>query len=315
MKVAAALIAVAAIEAWLPFRVELPWSVRHPPEVLAGGGVRFDGRSALVGDADNPPPWLAELDIEKPFRVHLRAATDHADQYGPVRLLSLSASVYSADVVVGQEGDRLVVRVRRSTSDWRGEPALDGGPVFADTAAHDIDLLIDGATVTLRVDGEIRAREQGDGPVMGRWERSHVLALGDEPAGDRAWQGTITEAVVQGDDLLRSDTLAPVQGRVADTRLRAFWRLFPADHVVINAARFTAFALLGLALPRRRWLVAAAAVFPLVLTVGKVFVDGRDPVLADALIGTVAVLAGVALQPHLPRWLPATAPFLQRLRR
>lgn len=315
MVVAAVLVVAAALEAWLPLRLEVPFSRRHAPLILAEGSISFDGSAALLSDPADPPAWLRGLDPDEPFTVHLRAASADPDQQGPARLLALSASVYSADIVVGQEGERLTVRLRHPGTDWRGEPALDGGPVFANTAAHDIDLRVDGHTAELRVDGELRDRVETDAAVMSQWERSHLLALGDEYHGDRAWQGTLSEAVVQGDDLLRSDTLHPAAGVVGGSRLAAFWRVVPADHPSITVARFVAFALLGLAAPRRRGAIVGLVALPFVLTVGKLFVANRDPVLADALVGATAVLLGIAVQPGLGRSLPFLRPALARLQR
>lgn len=315
MRVASLLFVAAAIEAWVPFRPDVPWSRRHPPVVLAEGAAHFDGTAALLSDPDRPPPWLAALDRDAPFTVHLRAAAADAEQDGPARLLALSGSIYSANVVVGQQGDRLTVRVRRPGSDWRGEPALDGGPIFADGAAHDIDLAIDGDVVELRVDGALQDRREAQGGVLSHWEQQHRLALGDEPTGDRGWRGTLSEAVVQGDDLLRGPTLHAAEGTVIHTRLTRFWRLLPDDRPSITVARIGSFLLLGLAVPPRRRTVLAAAVFPFALTLGKVFIATRDPILADAILASAATLTGIALLRLAPRAVPPLRPLLTRLHR
>jgi hypothetical protein len=293
----AAIIVAAMVEAWFPFDVELPVDRRHGPAVGPAGSVVFDGSAALVSAAS--PPWLATLTAADRLQVRLTARTASTDQEGPARILSVARDPYSMDLLVGQEHDDLLVRLRRPGADDAGQPPIVVPDVFATRSWRDIALDVDRAGVRIAVDGTVVAEEpyppasqRGAGPFAG-WDGDQRSSVGDAPGGDRAWRGELSRAEVHGQDLLR---LPAADDLVVDSRLDRLWMLRPRDPAAVNVGRLAAFAVLGalvgLVRPARPVLVAAVAL-PLVLTAGKVFVAGRDPVLADVLLGTLGTVAGL----------------------
>ena len=119
-----------AIEAWYPFRPELPLWRPSAPERSAEG-VTFGGdgdRLASPAGMD----WVAEAAATDRLAVRLEARTGQAVQQGPARLLAVSENHFQADLMVGQDGDDLVVRLRRPGSDPSGDPPFRVDDVFAD---------------------------------------------------------------------------------------------------------------------------------------------------------------------------------------
>src|SRR4029079_2543528 len=105
---AAALVAL-VVASWFPFRPELPWEPRRGPDTAPAGEVRFDGSSVLV----SPPgvDWVADAAASGSLRLAFEARPDVTDQRGPARLLSISRDTLAADLMIGQDGDDLVLRV------------------------------------------------------------------------------------------------------------------------------------------------------------------------------------------------------------
>ena len=120
MLVAAVLALV--VVSWYPFRPELPWVQRHGPLAASATEARFDGSSVLVSRPGLD--WVADAASTGSLRLALDLRTDHADQDGPARLLSVSRDTLAADLMVGQDGHDLVLRVRRPGSEASGHPAF-----------------------------------------------------------------------------------------------------------------------------------------------------------------------------------------------
>lgn len=295
----AALVAL-VVASWYPFRPELPWEPRTAPAVTPTGEVRFDGSSVLVSPPD--VDWVADAAATGTLRIAFDARTDDGDQSGPARLLSVSRDTLAADLMVGQDGDDLVVRVRRSGSDPSGDPAFRVADVFAPSTLGEwrhvvVDLR--GGRVVVELDGETVLDEPAD---PGGWDPAYRFSLGDEATGRRAWVGELRDVEVTTPahqvDVLASGSLDGGSGIVWRDRVRYLTSLDSHDPFALTVVRFLVFVPVGLALGlllRRRWAVVGVVVISVALMAGKLFVAGRHPRLGDALVCVVGGLAGLAL--------------------
>ena len=184
----AALVAL-VVASWFPFRPELPWEPRRGPDTASAGEVRFDGSSVLV----SPPgvDWVADAAASGSLRLAFDARTDVTDQRGPARLLSISRDTLQADLMIGQDGDDLVLRVRRSDSDPSGDPAFGIVDVFAPAALgrwRHVVVDLQGGRVTVELDGVVVVDEPAE---LTGWDPAYRLSLGDEATGRRGWVGEL----------------------------------------------------------------------------------------------------------------------------
>jgi hypothetical protein len=310
MLVAAVLALVVA--SWYPFRPEMPWELRRGPLAASATEARFDGSSVLVSRPDLD--WVADAASTGSLRLALDLRTDRAEQSGPARLLSISRDTLAADLMVGQEGDDLVVRVRRPGSDASGHPAFRVPDVFAtDQVGRWRHLVLDvgGGRLVAELDGAVVL----DQPVtLAGWDPSYRLALGDEAVGQRGWVGELRHVEVSTPghtvDVLASGTLDGGSGWIWRDRVRNLTSLSSADPLALIVARFAAFVPVGLGLGlllRRRWAVAAMVGIALGLVAGKLFVLGRHPRLGDAIVCVVGGLAGILLAARLERTQPRSS--------
>jgi hypothetical protein len=306
------LLFVALVAAWAPFRFEAPVWRRDGPTRTAGA-LHFDGRAVLASDVA-VRPVIAEAKQDDRLRVQLDARSASPDQSGPARLLAISESVYSADVMVGQDEADLVVRLRRPDSGPDGEPAFRVDGVFADEQWHAIDLDITPSSIALWVDG-VAVVSQPAVRALAAWDEAHTVSLGDEASGDRGWRGDIRGARLSSDDdtvdLVAVSALHAPDDLVVSDRVRLLGQLAPQDPPLWNITRVAGWAVIGfVARPRRARSRLALLLFPLALTLGKVFFAGRDPRLSDVVLSVVGLVIGAGLATlaaRLVRPAPAAA--------
>ena len=302
---------------WYPFELELPATRIGGVETLADGSLRFVGDE--FASTPRPPSWLPAAIGEESLAVSLRVRPDTADQDGPARILALSPSpiegsedLAAHDLVIGQSGPDLVVRVRRPGSDGQGRPAIVVPSVLTPSAWHEIDLELDD-DLRLSVDGEPVVLEPGTAGWAAAWDPDHRLSLGNTLSGARPWAGTIARARVMAGgeqvDLLASDELdVPGVGRRLPPRLREAASRVGAGALMIGVLHTLLGvglgAAAGLARPARPfasnlWVVP---VLGALANLGKVVVATRHPSIATFLLqsggGGLGALAAVTFLDH-----------------
>lgn len=293
--------AALVLEAWLPFRPEVPLHARSAPEWVAPDVVRFDGTSML--ESDGPMPWVEAARRSQRLDLALELRTQQAGQRGPARVLTVAADHHNADLMVGQDGDDLVARVRRPGSDASGDVAFRVPGLLADQAWHRVDLTVaDGRLLVVADDALVVDEQLGADPLAG-WDPGYRVALGDDIAAERAWRGDVRRAQVtaggESVDLLDHGVLEPATGLVVEERLSGVARLSNGDPWFLVLLRLLVFLPVGLLVQglwrswRRTALVAVG--LPTVLLIGKVLVEGRHPLLGDVLVSAGGTVVGALL--------------------
>lgn len=299
---------------WYPFEFEVPATEVGGVQTLADGSLRFldDEFASTLG----PPSWLPVAIREEALAVSLRVRPTTADQGGPARMLALSAEpveesedVLEHNLVIGQSGTDLVLRVVRPGSDVQGRPEIVLADLLTPGTWHEIDLELAG-DLRVSIDGEPQVVEPGIAGWAAAWDPDHRLSLGNTLSGTREWAGTIGRArVVAGDqqvDLLASDELdVPGVGRRLPPRLVDAASRVGTEPLLIGVLHTLLGVGLGvvvvLAWPARPfahhlWVVPALAV---VANLGKVVVATRHPSIATFLLqsggGGLGALAAFAV--------------------
>jgi hypothetical protein len=295
------------VEAWLPFRPEIPLHARATPEWLGPDVVRFDGTSMLA--SDGPMAWVEAARRTEGLDVALELRSQQVGQRGPARVLAVSADHHNADLVVGQDGDDLVVRLRRPGSDASGDAAFRVRGLLADLAWHRVDLRVAGDRLVVVADGALAVDEPVGADALAGWDPGYRVALGDDVAAERGWRGDVrlAEVIAGGEtvDLLAHGQLEPATGLVVEERLAHVARLSNGDPWFLVLLRLVVFVPVGWLVQAlwRSWrrTAAVAVGLPVALLLGKVLVDGRHPRLGDVAISAVGVLLGAALAESLRR--------------
>jgi VanZ family protein len=288
-----------------PFTFEPPKHVVNQAERTADGGLSFSG----VGIARTPgaPEWLGGLNDTSRIEIRLVARTDDPDQRGPARLFTISDGVSDRNLTLGQEGDDLVIRVRRPGSDANGTPALQVAGLFGDAAWHAIRVRIEPDRLTVTVDGKTRVEQALSGSPFPEWNPEYALAMGNELPYGRAWTGEIRAASVEIDGRT-IDVLDPVEiqlpGGWWEIRHVDFWNLhhdrpyYKTPDIYINFFGFIPFgALLMLFFGRRLSIVhimLLGAALSLSIETLQILLP-RHPSVTDLVLNTLGAGVGAAL--------------------
>jgi hypothetical protein len=293
-----AVVACLVLESWYPFTPQLPVWTRTGPSRTNDGSARFDGSSILI--SRRPQAWVSEASRTGAFHIalELRAARKH--QAGPARILTVSRNYFASNVTIAQNRSDLLVRLRRPGASPSGEPPLHVPGLVGDLKWHHVELRVSDQQATIVADGQPVLRERLGAEALANWNPRFAVALGDEPSGERGWAGDLRVAKVATTghvtNLLAAGVLEPGEGIRRRSRTLAIFEVTPHDSLAISIARLLVFVPLGAIVQwrwrRRRTTLAVACAVSALLLVGKVFVAGRDPVLADAILGVVGAIVG-----------------------
>jgi hypothetical protein len=128
-----------------------------------------------------------------------------ATQNGPARIVTLSRSPNERNLTIGQDGDKIEVRLRTTQTSANGMPAVVSKPKSLGTEWTHIVYTFDRAgRARLYVNGQLN-NEQAIGGSLSNWDGGHSLALGNELTGDRPWLGSIRLVAIYSRDLTASE--------------------------------------------------------------------------------------------------------------
>lgn len=301
-----AVLAAHVVIAWYPFEADPPRPTTVDVTRLADGSLRLAGARIVARGA---PPWagrgLRDGDVVT-VELEVRPARPHqGTEARPARILAVSQDYRNANLVVGQSGSDLVVRVRREGADAAGLPPLRVPGVLGTDRWVDLRVAVRPDEVLVEVDGEVRDRHRVGVPPTRAWAPDQPVVLGDERLGARVWHGRVRHAVVSAGDST-TDYLAPGALAIADRtwyvpeRLREVRLVPPPMAFVRSALHFVAFLPVGalLVLARRSTTARSAALWAatlgLCLQLGKIALAGRHPSWLTVATQATGALAGAA---------------------
>lgn len=295
-----------------------PFDWQPPTKVVNGArpsaaGWNFPVAGIVVSDA--PLDWLEAATAAESLDLSVVVRPRFASQSGPARILTISRDAYFRNLTLAQQDDDLVLRLRTEDTDLNGvrdgEPVARIEDVFARTAWVAIDLEIRPGRLTIAVDGEPRLRADLPSSVLGSWDPSLGLALGNETTCNRPWLGEIRTAVVRGPDRVRSyadadGARAPATcWQVGYVPALVPFRLFLPGDAARNVLMYLPLGLLIGFMAGSRTGVAFAGGLLVILGVSltfeiaQLFIASRFPAVDDTIYNTL----GGAIGLWLARWL------------
>lgn len=300
-----------------PFDWDPPTRLGNAAKFNASGNLEF--RSAGTMLASEPPAWLDTVGESGTFSLRLRVRPFAVLPGKPDRIFSLSKDHIVQSLMLGQDADELVLRLIGHNDDRRHRYVTHVRDVFVTDEWRQIDLDIQDGRLQVRIDDTlVLDKNLAERNSPRNWNRSHLLALGNEHTGQRPWLGEIAEARIEvgerQDDLLRSGALRiPAEfwsARYAP-RLDSIIRLeisreYSVDYI-INLVCFLPLGFLLAARRQRGWPVLYAAALFGAASFGVEFVQvffARDASIYDWILNTGggsagAVIAGVLKKRHI----------------
>jgi len=163
--------------------------------------------------AESPPRRLVAA-IRKSQSLTLEAWVTPRDdkQKGPVRILTLSSGSSARNFTIGQEADKIEVRLRAGDRLPNGSPGLmSPAKVVAPRPLHIVFTRGPDGLARLYLNGGEAGTHQFPGPLQ-TWDDRFTLALGNEPTRDRAWLGTLHRIAIYDRVLTPEEIRAPAAG-------------------------------------------------------------------------------------------------------
>ena len=179
----------------LDLKIENPKNVRRSEGTLEVRGktlIRSDKPAAKIFNAVRRS---GEITIE----AWVRPA--NAKQDGPARMVTLSGGSSDRNFTLGQEGDKVDVRLRTTKTSGNGIPSLNSpGRSLAPRLTHIVYTRNRGGRARLFLNGKQQAEKRVPG-AMANWNGKYRLALANELSSDRPWLGTFHLVAIYSRDL------------------------------------------------------------------------------------------------------------------
>lgn len=302
-------LAINLVAATAPFRLDPPRIAQNQIETRADGALVFHGSS--MARTASPPGLLADAAATDMLSVDLSVTPASADQSGPARILAISQDYTSQNLMIGQEGDSLVIRLRRPGSGEDGEPAFAVPGTFQSGRASDISLRITPGNLRVDANGRTAIAQPLPERALQDWDSAFNLALGNEIIGRRAWSGVIDRAVIatpaHREDLLEPGRLDhPAQWWEVPHRLSILFETDLPLGAFVALLHFAAFAPIGYSLRRlngshRTWLWIALVLLLLAAGIegAKILIEDRHPSILNLAANLAGGLAGAFAAPRL----------------
>jgi len=157
------------------------------------GAMRVGGGAFTVRGADQA--LLAACKASNELTIEGVFQADRADQRGPARIITFSRDTGRRNFTLGQETDRLVLRLRTPRTGPNGTtPQLTLCRIPMLTASHIVVTYRQGVT-TCFVNGVVALTSRRVSGDFSNWEPCHLL-FGDEWSGERNWAGSLAAVAI-----------------------------------------------------------------------------------------------------------------------
>ncbi len=153
-----------------------------------------------------------ELLAAKRMSLEIVLKTDSLKQAGPARILTYSRDNRFRNFTLAQEGDALSFRLRTTRTDYNAllsNLVVPKALVSTNNWRH-VVVTYDGEKIRMYLDGVLQPTLLSLGGGFDNWGRNHVLVIGDEPNGGKAWSGSVQRIAVY-DRVLDAGEVAALQ--------------------------------------------------------------------------------------------------------
>lgn len=157
------------------------------------GELPVSGRIEFLGDSRKVSEQFRR---SRAFSVEFWFRPGNLKQEGPARMLTFSKNTSERNFTIGQEKDRLAVRLRTTKTDRNGMPELiSGSKSLRLDWMHGVFVFEKGRDSLLYLDGKVAGKRRFDGDLS-KWDVSFPISVGDEAGGGRSWNGLLSEMTI-----------------------------------------------------------------------------------------------------------------------
>jgi hypothetical protein len=126
------------------------------------------------------------------------------EQSGPARILTISASTYDSNLMIGQDGTDFVLRLRTPWTDHvgtiGGEPVARLPVLFRTPASVELRIIVEPGRLRIVAGAEPPVERSLPPLPLASWDPAQRLALGNEVTYNRPWLGEVRRTVVSSGD-------------------------------------------------------------------------------------------------------------------
>lgn len=282
-----------------PFHFRAPVRVTNEAVWTESATLRFGGPGLAISRV--APAWEEASRDLGTFQVDLRVRSFSPAQQGPARLFSLARDTRVQNLVIGQAGDDLVVRLRGLCRGLRAlgtdcPKELRMAGVFASSDWVDIRLAVAPGLLKLQVGDRPTLRTPLGGEPLRAWDTDQRLALGNDVSGLRPWLGELGRVTVEtpsgSEDWLQADRFElPDRFWLLDRepKLLPFYHSSRSD-LVVNFLLYMPMAILVAACfpsfgwPQVGYTVGIVLAMSSALEFAQLFVESRNFSTTDILL-------------------------------
>lgn len=160
-------------------------------EVSRVTGEPISSRGDVKVPAEVASEWTRAIKASGQFSVEVWLESERPQQSGPARIVTLSLDSGARNFTLGQDGQRLDVRLRTTTTDSNGMPSFGSAPLeWPNRPLHVVLTCDPSGKATLYLDGH-EVGQKTVGGTLANWDEGFSLAVGNEVTGDRPWLGKV----------------------------------------------------------------------------------------------------------------------------
>lgn len=176
------------------FDSNIPWQPHGPVGWIRGQAeVHCAGGHLRLADTTNLLP-IAHSSAG--FSLEVIITPKDLKQVGPARIVSWSGGASLRNLTLGQQGQRLELRLRTTNTTLNGlRPHLLTEPVLSTEAQH-VVVVWQPPMARIFHNGHLIAEERIEGDLS-NWEDRFALLIGDEEDGGFPWHGNLTRVVFE----------------------------------------------------------------------------------------------------------------------
>jgi VanZ family protein len=145
-----------------------------------------------------PASFIEGLRAAEGFEIEARFTPYNASQSGPARILSYSAGPRRWNLMLGQRGPDLILRIRTNKAAAPGGMVQMVVPdVLVESRMIHVRATHDAGGTAIAVDGVEKLRVDGPRMDLAAWNSDFPLLIGNEATGNRAWLGSVARIAIR----------------------------------------------------------------------------------------------------------------------
>jgi hypothetical protein len=164
--------------------------------ITGNNGVQFPG-VGVIRSVSSTKEFGTALLHGKGITLEVWMQTSDIHQNGPARILSYSIDPWFRNFMLGQEGRKLVLRLRTTNTNLDGSnPELQVDNIFLPSEKSHIVISYDFDRTFVYKNGVLRLQILSPGGSFDNWDLSYPLLIGNENTGNRPWRGFVYSVAI-----------------------------------------------------------------------------------------------------------------------